>query len=218
LASTLKWTTSPDVCCPPFTWSSFASRVRMRPNRTAAVSRLRTVIGGTAAAADQLFFASRCTTNQSAPLGPALGGEGLKRGARGDATARVPGPIPRGGGVRDRAGSPDATRFPCGGGVGAAATRDALARTGEVAQGTPSRLPRPPPRMPHPGAARRAGRGYDELPAETLARFEDAHAGRVDPGAPRAALAASVLALVQEGAQARLPHAPGISERLAELR
>jgi hypothetical protein len=46
-----------------------------------------------------------------------------------------------------------------------------------------------------PGAQ---ARGYDDLSAETLARFEDAHVGAVEPGALRAALAASVLALVRE--------------------
>ena len=60
-------------------------------------------------------------------------------------------------------------------------------------------------------------RGYDDLSAETLARFEDAHIGAVDPGALRAALAASVLALMREGAEARLPHAHVVAERLAEL-
>ncbi len=61
-------------------------------------------------------------------------------------------------------------------------------------------------------------RGYDDLSAETLARFEDAHVGAVAPGALRAALAASVLALMREGADARLPHAHLVAERLAELR
>jgi hypothetical protein len=60
-------------------------------------------------------------------------------------------------------------------------------------------------------------RGYDDLSAETLARFEDARVGAVIPGAPRAALAASVLALMREGAEARLPHAHVVAERLAEL-
>ncbi|MDP9317692.1 MAG: nucleotidyltransferase domain-containing protein [Actinomycetota bacterium] len=60
-------------------------------------------------------------------------------------------------------------------------------------------------------------RGYDDLAAETLARFEDAHVGAVEPGALRAALAASVLALMGEGAEARLPHAHVVAERLAEL-
>lgn len=61
-------------------------------------------------------------------------------------------------------------------------------------------------------------RGYDDLSAETLARFEDAHVGAVEPGALRAALAASVLAVMHEGAEARLPHAHVVAERLAEFR
>lgn len=61
-------------------------------------------------------------------------------------------------------------------------------------------------------------RGYDDLPAESLARFEDAHVGAVDPGELRSALAASVGALLREGAEARLPHAPLVAGRLAELR
>jgi hypothetical protein len=61
-------------------------------------------------------------------------------------------------------------------------------------------------------------RGYDDLPAETLARFEDTHVGAVELGALRAALAASVLALTREGAAAHLLHANVIAERLAELR
>jgi hypothetical protein len=61
-------------------------------------------------------------------------------------------------------------------------------------------------------------RGYDDLSAETLARFQDARAGALEPGALRAALAASVLALMREGAEARLPHAHVVAERLAELR
>ncbi|MFN2545500.1 MAG: nucleotidyltransferase domain-containing protein [Actinomycetota bacterium] len=60
-------------------------------------------------------------------------------------------------------------------------------------------------------------RTYDDLSAETLARFEDAHVGAVEPGALRSALAASVLALMHEGAEARLPHAPVVAERLDEL-
>ena len=61
-------------------------------------------------------------------------------------------------------------------------------------------------------------RGYDDLSAETLARFEDAHVGAIEPGALRAALAASVLALIHQGEEARLPHAQVVAERLAELR
>jgi hypothetical protein len=60
-------------------------------------------------------------------------------------------------------------------------------------------------------------RGYDDLSDETLARFEDAHVGAADPAALRTALAASVLALMREGAEARLPHAHVAAERLAEL-
>jgi hypothetical protein len=61
-------------------------------------------------------------------------------------------------------------------------------------------------------------RGYDDLSAETLARFDDCHVGGVEREALRAALAASVLALTREGREARLPHAPAVTERLAELR
>jgi hypothetical protein len=61
-------------------------------------------------------------------------------------------------------------------------------------------------------------RGYDDLSAETLARFEASHVGTVESGALRAALAAAVLALMREGAEARLPHADTVEQRLAELR
>lgn len=60
-------------------------------------------------------------------------------------------------------------------------------------------------------------RSYDDLSAETLARSEGAHVGALEPGALRAALAASVLALTWEGAEVRLPHAHVVAERLAEL-
>ena len=61
-------------------------------------------------------------------------------------------------------------------------------------------------------------RGYDDLSAEALARFEHAHVGLIEPGPLRAALAASVLALMREGAETRLPHADVVAQRLAELR
>jgi hypothetical protein len=61
-------------------------------------------------------------------------------------------------------------------------------------------------------------RGYDDLPAETLARFEAAHVGALDPWALRVALAASVAALLREGVEARAPQAQAVAERLAELR
>ena len=60
-------------------------------------------------------------------------------------------------------------------------------------------------------------RGYDDLSDEILARFEAAHVGAVEPGALRAAHGASVLALMREGAEARLPHANTVAQRLAEL-
>ena len=61
-------------------------------------------------------------------------------------------------------------------------------------------------------------RNYDDLSAETLARFEDAHVGAVEPGPLRAALAASVRALLEEGAQAHVPNAQVVAQRLDELR
>ena len=60
-------------------------------------------------------------------------------------------------------------------------------------------------------------RGYDDLSVETLALFEHAQVGALEPGALRAALSASVLALMREGAEAHLPHAHVVAERLAEL-
>jgi hypothetical protein len=61
-------------------------------------------------------------------------------------------------------------------------------------------------------------RSYDDLSAETLGRLDDGHVGSLEPTALRAALAACMLALTYEGAQARLPHAEIVAERLAELR
>ena len=61
-------------------------------------------------------------------------------------------------------------------------------------------------------------RGYDDLPAETLGRLEDAHVGALEPESLRTALAASVRALLDEGARARVPNARVVAERLAELR
>ena len=61
-------------------------------------------------------------------------------------------------------------------------------------------------------------RGYDDLSVTTLARFEDAHVTALEPGPLRAGLAASVVALMREGAEARLPHADVVAQLLAELR
>jgi len=61
-------------------------------------------------------------------------------------------------------------------------------------------------------------RGYDDLSPETLARSEAAHIGSLEPAALRASLADSVLTLTREGAEADLPHAQAVADRLAELR
>jgi hypothetical protein len=61
-------------------------------------------------------------------------------------------------------------------------------------------------------------RGHDDLPAELRARFDHAHVGRLEPAALRAALAACVRVLLDEGAEATLPHAEKVSQRLRELR
>jgi hypothetical protein len=60
-------------------------------------------------------------------------------------------------------------------------------------------------------------RGYDDLPPETLARFADTFVESGQPDALRRALAASAHALLDEGAEAGLPHAEVVAERLAEL-
>jgi hypothetical protein len=60
-------------------------------------------------------------------------------------------------------------------------------------------------------------RGYDDLSAETLARFEPSRIGSLEPQALRAALAASVRALVREGEDAGLANAEAVKQRLREL-
>jgi hypothetical protein len=60
-------------------------------------------------------------------------------------------------------------------------------------------------------------RGYDDLPAETLARFAETHVAALEAGALRAALAASLLAHLREGEDADLAGAKVVTERLAEL-
>jgi hypothetical protein len=67
------------------------------------------------------------------------------------------------------------------------------------------------------GLAAVQARGYDDLPAETLARFADTHVAAVEAEALRAALAASVSALVREGEDADLVGVKVVAERLAEL-
>jgi hypothetical protein len=60
-------------------------------------------------------------------------------------------------------------------------------------------------------------RAYDELPTELLTRLEAAHVGALDPLALRSALAASVLGLLREAADAHLPNADTVGLRLAGL-
>ena len=60
-------------------------------------------------------------------------------------------------------------------------------------------------------------RGHDDLSAETLARVEGTHVATFEPVALRAALAASVEALVREGADAQLPSTGLVATRVAEL-
>jgi hypothetical protein len=60
-------------------------------------------------------------------------------------------------------------------------------------------------------------RSYDDLSAETLARFDRTHLGALEPQALRRALAACVLALMHEGAEAGVPHTGVVAERLADI-
>jgi hypothetical protein len=68
------------------------------------------------------------------------------------------------------------------------------------------------------GAPVSQGRGYDELSAETLERFASSHVPATEPDSLRVALAATISALLDEGVDAGLAHAPVVSERLVELR
>lgn len=60
-------------------------------------------------------------------------------------------------------------------------------------------------------------RTYDDLSADTRARFGSTHVSSLEPAALRSALAASVLALTREGTEAHLPNADIVAGRLAEL-
>jgi hypothetical protein len=68
------------------------------------------------------------------------------------------------------------------------------------------------------GAPAVQARGYDDLSVGALAQFGDTHVTSLEPGPLRSALAASVGALLREGADAHLPHAEAVAQRLAELR
>jgi hypothetical protein len=67
------------------------------------------------------------------------------------------------------------------------------------------------------GVVAEQARGFDDLSPQTLARFDDAHVGVLEPGSLRGALAASARALVREGSDARLPHAETVAERVRQL-
>jgi hypothetical protein len=70
----------------------------------------------------------------------------------------------------------------------------------------------------HHGLPARQARGYDDLPAETLARLDASHVAKIEAEPLRQALAASVRALMIAGAEACLPHAAIVDQRLVELR
>jgi hypothetical protein len=61
-------------------------------------------------------------------------------------------------------------------------------------------------------------RGYDDLPAETLAGFDTTHIGSLAPEQLRRALSAAVRSLLHEGEKAGVASWDAVAERLAELR
>ena len=65
------------------------------------------------------------------------------------------------------------------------------------------------------GAAQ--ARSYDDLSAESLARFDRTHVAVLEPRPLRTALAASVLALMHEGSEIRVRHAGVVAERLTDI-
>jgi hypothetical protein len=69
----------------------------------------------------------------------------------------------------------------------------------------------------HRGLTAVQARGYDDLSSETLAGFDQTHVESLDPDALRRALAASALALLNEGAEAKVAQVDVVAERLAEL-
>ena len=60
-------------------------------------------------------------------------------------------------------------------------------------------------------------RGYDDLPAEILARFDETHIASLDPDSLRVALAATVRALLDEGKEQKIPSATASAESLVEV-
>jgi hypothetical protein len=61
-------------------------------------------------------------------------------------------------------------------------------------------------------------RGYDDLPADTLATLEQTHVGVLEPARLRSALSAAVRALLHEAREANVPSVDAVAQRLAELR
>ena len=61
-------------------------------------------------------------------------------------------------------------------------------------------------------------RGYDDLPADTLASFDGTHVGSLEPERLRSALSAATRALLHEGKQANVPSADAAAQPLAESR
>jgi hypothetical protein len=61
-------------------------------------------------------------------------------------------------------------------------------------------------------------RGYDDLPADTLAGFDGTHIASLEPERLRRALSAALRALLHEAKEANLPRSDVVAQRLAELR
>jgi len=61
-------------------------------------------------------------------------------------------------------------------------------------------------------------RGYDDLPADSLASFNGTHVESLEPERLHSALSAAMRALLHEGKEANVPSADTVAERLAELR
>jgi hypothetical protein len=60
-------------------------------------------------------------------------------------------------------------------------------------------------------------RGYDDLPADTLAGFDGTRVCALEPELLRSALAVAMRALLHEGKEANVPSVDAVAQRLAEL-
>jgi hypothetical protein len=60
-------------------------------------------------------------------------------------------------------------------------------------------------------------RGYDDLPAESLACFDGTHVGSLEPERLRSALSAAMRALLHEGKQANVPSADMVARSLGAV-